>query len=330
MTAAYHCVSGQSASIERIGADLKLVEPFGIAFDSEGNAYICEHKGEKITKLDTHGTASRFAGTGTASYSGDGGPADAAALHDPHGVQISAAGRMYIADTLNNRIREVDLKSGIVSTLAGTGEKGFGGDDGPAAQAKFDGTFGIALNSSGNKLYVADLGNRRIRVIDLKTGTIRSIAGNGKSGIPVDGAIAVYGPLQDPRAVAVDSKDNVYILERNGNALRVVDGQGKIRTAIKPGGNSPNLNGPKHLCVDPHDDVIVADAENHLIRKYSPRDGSLIVIAGTGHMGGNLTMDDPLTTGLNRPHGVACAPSGELYISDSYNNRILKMKFISK
>lgn len=320
----------QMASIERIGADLKLVEPFGIAFDGEGNAYICEYKGERITKLDADGAASRLAGTGTAGYSGDGGPSNRAALRDPHGVLIGPGNVMYIADTLNHRVRRVDLKTGLISTLAGTGEKGYGGDGGPATQAKFDGVFGIALTTSGDELYVADLGNRRIRRIDLKSGTIRSIAGNGTDGIPEDGAIASQSPLQDPRAVAVDSKGDVYILERRGNAVRVVDRQGRIRTVIKPGGVAPDLNGPKQLCVDRNDDVIVADTENHLVRKYSPRDGSVVVIAGTGRKGDQLTGEDPLKTELNRPHGVTLGPSGALYISDSYNHRILKMKSISR
>jgi sugar lactone lactonase YvrE len=326
LTALCCCAAAYPATVEPFGANLTLVEPFGIAFDSARNAYICEYKGERITRLGTDGVASRFAGTGAASYSGDGGRADAAGLNDPHGVLIGPGDRMYIADTLNNRIRKVDLKTKVISTIAGTGEKGFSGDGGPAIQAKFDGTFGIALTSAGDKLYVADLGNRRIRAIDLKSGMITTVAGNGKDGIPSDGAIANEGPLQDPRASAVDSKGKVYILERRGNALRVVGVDGRIRTLIKPGSVSPDLNGPKHLCVDRNDDVIIADSENHLIRKYSPRDGSFVAIAGTGKPGARLEMENPLETQLNRPHGVIAGPAGDLYISDSYNHRLLRMK----
>ena len=109
-------------------------------------------------------------------------------------------------------------------------------------------------------------------------------------------------------------------------ALRVVDRQGRLRTLIKPGSVTPDMNGPKHLCVDRQDNVIIADAENHLIRKYSPRDGSTVTIAGTGQKGDHLEPGDALQTQLNRPHGVYVSPSGELYITDSYNNRILKLK----
>ena len=322
---AFYCACAQAATIEPVAAGLKLVEPFGVAFDRTGALYICEYKGEKITKLDRAGVASAFAGTGVASYGGDGGPAGKAALRDPHGLLISRE-TMYIADTLNHRIRKVDLKSGVISTIAGTGEAGYSGDGGAATKATFNGAFGIALSSSGDRLYIADLNNRRIRMIVLETGIVTSIAGNGTDGVPADGAVAAESPLQDPRAVTVDSKGNVYILERRGNALRVVDRQGKIRTLIKPGSVTPDMNGPKHLCVDRQDNVIIADAENHLIRKYSPRDGSTVTIAGTGQKGDHVDPGDALKTQLNRPHGVYVDPSGELYITDSYNHRILKMK----
>ncbi len=323
------CCSGFSATLEQVGPNLALVEPFGIAFDSAGNSYICEYKGQKITKLGKDGIASRFAGTGTPGYGGDGGPAQSAALHDPHGLLIGPNDQMYIADTLNNRVRQVDIKSGIISTLAGTGEKGFSGDGGPATQAAFDGVFGIALTNAGDKLFVADLGNRRVRMIDLKTGVICTVAGNGKDGIPAQGAIANQSSLQDPRAVAIDSRGSLYILERRGNALRVVDSEGKIRTlitpAITPASVSPDLNGPKYLCIDRDDNIVIADSENHQIRKYSLRDGSLVTVVGTGQAGNRLSPRNPLDTQLNRPHGVIVNQSGDLFIVDSYNNRILKL-----
>jgi sugar lactone lactonase YvrE len=326
LIATLSCACTQAATIEPVAAGLKLIEPFGVAFDRGGALYICEYKGEKITRLDRAGKATLFAGTGEASYGGDGGPASQAALRDPHGLVIGPGEVMYIADTLNHRIRKVDLKTGVISTFAGTGTAGFSGDGGPAAKAAFNGVFAIALNPPGDKLYIADLSNRRIRMIVLKTGIVTSIAGNGTDGIPSDGAAAAESPLQDPRAVAADSQGNVYILERRGNALRVVDKHGKIRTVIKPGSISPNMNGPKHLCVDKKGNVIIADAENHLIRKYSPRDGSTVTIAGTGQKGDHIEPGDPLKTQLNRPHGVFVHSSGDLYITDSYNHRIVKMR----
>src|SRR5437764_93346 len=139
----------QAATMEQIAAGLKLVEPFAVAFDRGGALYICEYKGEKITRFDRAGMASPFAGTGVASYGGDGGPAKQAALRDPHGLVIASGRVMYIADTLNHRVRKVDLKTGIISTIAGTGEAGYSGDGGPATKATFNGVFGIALGPSG-------------------------------------------------------------------------------------------------------------------------------------------------------------------------------------
>src|SRR4051812_19458058 len=209
--AAICCAWTHAATIEQVAEQLKLVEPFGVAFDRPGALYICEHKGEKIDKLDRKGLATIFAGTGTASFGGDGGLANQAALRDPHGLLIGPGNTMYIADTLNHRIRKVNMKTGVISTLAGTGEAGYSGDGGPAVKATFNGVFGIALSASGDRLYVADLNNRRIRMIVLKTGIVTSIAGNGTDGVPDDGAIAARSPLQDPRAVTVDTQGNVYI-----------------------------------------------------------------------------------------------------------------------
>jgi hypothetical protein len=312
----------------------KLIEPFGIAFDKEGNGYICEYKGQRLSKVTRDGFITPFAGTGTQGYGGDGAPAREAVFNDPHGLVIGKDQRLYVADTINHRIRQIDLKTGQISTIAGTGESGFSGDGADAKKARFNGVYGIDINRSADRIYVADLVNRRIRMVNLKTHIVSTIAGNGQSGIPADGADAAQSPLVDPRAVAVDSKGNVYVLERRGNALRVVDKEGKIRTLISPAAQKTpprsgtierDLNGPKHLCVDHQDSVIIADAENHLIRRYRPKDGRTVIIAGTGEKGALLVGNDPLKTQLNRPHGVFVDRSGVLYVTDSYNHRVLKI-----
>jgi DNA-binding beta-propeller fold protein YncE len=303
---------------------IKLVEPFGVAFDSDGSWYVCEHKGERIVRVSQSETA-LVAGTGEAGFSGDGGPASQAAFFDPHAVVMGPGRQLYVADTRNHRVRRIDLRTGVVTTIAGNGSAGYAGDGGPATAASFNGTFAIALSQDGGLLYVADLGNRRIREVQLKAGSIRTIAGNGESGVPPDGAAAASAPLVDPRAVAADRQGNVYILERNGNALRVVNQEGKIRTLISPGSLSPDLNGPKHLTVDRNGDVIIADAENHLVRKFIPATGKTVTIAGTGTKGYRVDASDPLKTELNRPHGVSVDSAGRLYISDSYNHRVLRV-----
>jgi sugar lactone lactonase YvrE len=289
---------------------LRLIEPFGVDFDPSGNWYIIEFAGNRLLRVTPKGATSLLAGP---------------ELKEPHGIAITRSGQLFIADTHHNRIARLDLKSSALSSFAGTGEAGFSGDGGPAESATFNGVFAIALDPAQRNLYVADLTNRRVRRIELATRVMSTVAGNGKSAVPADGALAAENPLMDPRAVAADAQGNVYILERNGNALRRVDPSGHIKTVIAPGQITPDLKGPKHLCTDSKGRVIIADAENHLVRLYEPSSGQTRSIAGTGTAGDTIVAEDPLRTQLRRPHGVSIAPDGALIITDSYNHRILRL-----
>ncbi|MFN0167886.1 MAG: hypothetical protein ACKV22_15780 [Bryobacteraceae bacterium] len=320
-----HVGGGGTAEAGAPVMNLHLVEPFGVDFDDQGNWYICEHKGERVVRVNPDGSTTLVAGTGSEGYSGDGGPATAAQFKDPHGIVITRNRLMYVADTQNHVVRKIDLRTGTITTIAGTGKAGFAGDGGPATAAQFNGTFGIAINRQQDQLYVADLGNRRVRKVDLKTGLITTLAGTGTKGVPPDGAKAADSPLVDPRAVAVDSTGNLYILERGGNALRVVNAPGVIRTLIGPGAVTPDLKGPKHLCVDRKGNVIIADAENNLVRLYNPRTGKTLTLAGTGKQGAQIEASDPTQTEVARPHGVTVDRRGRLWIVDSYNHRILRL-----
>jgi DNA-binding beta-propeller fold protein YncE len=313
----------------------KLNGPFGVAFDRSGTIYFVEIDGNKARKIDSHGIVTTIVGTGEAADGGDGGPGTQARLNHPHSLVLAPGGNLYIADTLNSRVRCLNLKSGIITTVAGTGAKGYGGDGGPGTAAQFDGIYSVALDHSAQNLYLADLENRRIRVLHLKSGIVETVAGNGERGVPKDGADARASPLVDPRAVAVDSQGLVYVLERSGNALRVVDRQGKIRTVVGTGQRGlsgdggdarlATMDGPKHLCIDADDNVIIADTENHVIRKYLPREGKIVRVAGTGHKGTTGLDGPPEQVELNQPHGVFFDPRGRLYITDSSNDRILRI-----
>jgi sugar lactone lactonase YvrE len=319
--------SAASVEVAAGPAQFPMIEPFGVDFDRSGNWYVVEHKGQRILRFGPGGKAAIFAGTGQVGRGGDQGPAAQATMFDPHGIAIArSSAAMYVADTRNHLVRKIDMKSGIITTVAGSGQEGFSGDGGPAVNAAFRGTFGIALAPDDKSLYIADLGNRRVRKIDLVSGIITTVSGNGERGVPADGSTAAAAPLVDPRAVAVDSRHNLYILERNGNALRVVDRAGRIRSLITPGSVSPDMKGPKHLCIGRDDSVIIADAENHLIRRYSPKDGKTVILAGTGVKGDKIDAADPLRTELNRPHGVFVSRRGDLFIADSYNHRILRVQ----
>jgi DNA-binding beta-propeller fold protein YncE len=319
-------------------AQAKLLTPFGVAFDGSGNLYLVEYTGQRVRRIDSKGVISTIAGSGRKGSAGVGSPAKEAEFDSPHNLAVTPNGDIFVADTMNNRVVKIESRSGLLTVVAGTGEHGFSGDGGPATKARFGNIYCATLDPRGERLYLADLDNRRIRVVDLGTGVVTSVAGNGKKGVPHDdGAVAVDAPLVDPRAVTADAKGNIYILERSGHALRVVDRQGKIRTiagtgkagAAGDGGNArtATLNGPKHLCIDADGNVIIADTENHAIRKVIVVEGKIVRVAGTGKKGAAAIDGSPLEAELNQPHGVYIHPTtGDLYIADSSNNRVLKIE----
>jgi DNA-binding beta-propeller fold protein YncE len=329
-------VAGGTGSEGEPAAKARLDGPFGVDFDRSGNMFIVEMTGQRVLQVDPKGILTRLAGTGKKGNEGDGGQALKAEFNGMHSLAVAPGGDIYLADTWNNRVRKIDVKTGTIAAFAGTGEKGYSGDGGPAAKATFGGVYCLAFAPKGDKLYLADLDNRRIRMVDLKTAVVTTVAGNGEKGVPKDGADAVKAPLVDPRAVAVDGKGNVYILERSGHALRVVDSQGKIRTVAGTGkagsggdegaALKAELNGPKHLCVDGNGDVLIADTENHLIRKYVTATGTIVRVAGTGKKGSGGVGGLPAKLELSQPHGIYAHPSGVLYIADSSNNRVLKIE----
>lgn len=318
-------------------AEAKILTPFGVAFDGAGNLFLVEYTGQRVRRVDAKGIISTIAGNGRKGSSGIGGPAINAELNDPHSLAVMPNGDVIVADTMNSRLIKIDHRQGLLTVIGGTGIKGFAGDGGSAVKAQFGNIYCAALDSQGEQLYLADLDNRRIRKLDLHTGIVTTVAGNGQKGVPEDGAEAVNAPLVDPRAVAADTKGNIYILERGGHALRQVDRQGKIRTIAgtgKPGATGDGgdarkatLNGPKHLCIDTDDNVIIADTENHLIRKVYPAESKIVRVAGTGKKGSAGVGGPPLEVELNQPHGVYVHPTtGILYIADSSNNRLLKIE----
>jgi sugar lactone lactonase YvrE len=321
-------------------AQAQLHSPFGIGYDHGGNLFIVELEGGHVHKVDARGVFSTIAGNGMKGYAGDGGPAAGAVFNAMHNLAIAANGDLYIADTLNHRVRRIGARTGAISTFAGTGEKGFAGDGGPAAAATFNGVYCIAFNPDRSRLLIADLENRRVRAIDMKTGLVETVAGTGQKGAPADDSQARQSPLVDPRAVAADAAGNVYILERAGHVLRVVDPEGRIRTVVgtgQPGAEGDGgdarkatLRGPKHLCLDGDGNVIIADTDNHVIRRYLPKTGTIERVAGTGKKGsaglGSAGLGGaPTQVELKFPHGVFVGADGTLFIADTYNNRVLKL-----
>jgi sugar lactone lactonase YvrE len=192
----------------------------------------------------------------------------------------------------------------------------------------------VSFDPKGEGLFITDLDNRRIRRVDMTTKIVTTVAGNGEKGVPKDGEKAVQQPLVDPRAACADRDGNLWILERGGHALRVVDSRGLIRTVAGTGtrgmglgkGLEAALNGPKHLCIDRDGTVLIADTENHRIVRFNPRNGMMTAIAGAGKKGMAGVGGEPLKAEFNQPHGVNVHPqTGDIYISDASNGRVLKI-----
>jgi len=250
---------------------------------------------------------------------------------------VSADDDLYIVDRLNACIRKVDGKTGIVTTVAGTGKKGYSGDGGPGVKAQLIEPNDCCLDGKGG-LLIADVSDWRIRRLDLTTGTITTFAGIGRiKGRPArtekgDGGPARKAVLHGARAVCVDGLGTTYICEREGNCVRKVDGKGTITTLAGTGEKGSNdglaekarFNGPKGIRCDIEGNVYVVDTENQSIRKIQVMTGQVFTVAG-GRRGPSGDGGDPLKAGLGRPHGCVLDAEGRLYIADSENHRVRRV-----
>jgi len=292
----------------------------GVAVDSAGNLYIVDTPNNRIREV-SGGRITTVAGTGTLGYSGDNGPATSARLNGPQAVAVDFAGNLYIADTENSRIRKVS--NGVITTVAGSGTPGFGGDNGPATGAQLYFPSGVAVDSALN-LYIADSANNRIRKVS--NGVITTVAGNGTQGFGGDNGPATSAQLNSPSAVAVDSAGNFYIAEPYNNRIRRVS-NGVITTVAGnslSGDNGPatsaQLYSPQGVAVDSAGNLYVADPGNNRIRKVS--NGVITTVAGNGTPGFSGDNGPATSAQLNRPQGVAVDSAGNVYIADRNNNRI--------
>jgi DNA-binding beta-propeller fold protein YncE len=276
--------------------EAQLREPFGVEFTPGGEMIVVEmSKGERVLRMDKGGQLLLLAGKGQRGSEGDGGDPKQALFNGIHNLAILPDGSILLADAWNQRVRRIDPRFSKIVSWAGNGKKGFGGDGGPASDATFGMVIQIALDPKAQYLYVADIENVRVRRIDTRSGIVETVAGNGKKGIPVDGTSAKESPLVDPRAVVPDREGGFYILERSGNSLRHVDASGAIKTVAGTGkaglsgdggpALAATLNGPKHACLDRDGSVIIADAENNVIRRFIPETGRIVRVAGTGKKG---------------------------------------------
>jgi len=312
-------------------SDREVNNPYGLVIGPDQALYFCDLGNQRIRRLDLKSyTTSTIAGNGQRAYSGDGGSATAAALNMPHEIQFDSANNLYIAERDSHVVRKVDAKTGLISTFAGTGVAGFSGDGGPAARAQLRQPHSIAVDRRG-MLLICDIGNHRIRQVDLSSGIIESYGGTGEQqptpdGVPVKGA-----PLNGPRTIAFDEEGNLYLALREGNAIyRIASKAGTIHHLAGTGEQGysgdggparlAKLAGPKGLAYG-GGNLFVADTENHVIRSIAIKSGIITTVLGTGQRGDGPE-PDPLQCRLARPHGVFVDTTGVLYVADSEAHRI--------
>ncbi|MBC8123308.1 MAG: hypothetical protein H7Y22_15910 [Gemmatimonadaceae bacterium] len=205
----------------------RLDDPAGVAVDIRGNVLIADSANNRIRIIDTQGQIQTLAGTGTAGFSGDKGPAVRAQLDFPWGLSVSPTGDILIADSGNNRIRLIDAQ-GVISTVAGNGSKGFGGDGGPARAAQLQGPLFAARDVRGN-LYIADSGNNRVRRVDAR-GVITTVVGTGAAGFSGDGGPATRASLDNPFGLSLTASGSLYIADTGNGRVRRVSPDGRIET----------------------------------------------------------------------------------------------------
>ncbi len=327
-----------------IAADLNV--PIGVATSPNGDLYIADWYNHRIRKVDAlTGIITTFAGNGSAGFTGDGGPATQASIKEPMGVAFDGSGNLYIADQSNYRVRRVDARTGVISTIAGNGGYGFDGDGGPATAATLKIVSSVAIAPSGD-VYFVDAGNNRVRKVSVATGVITTVVGSGTYGFSGDGGPATAAAMKlqgtdpswlnygSPPAIVIGSGGVLYISDTYNNRVRMVDGSGTITTLA--GNGSPSLSGdggpaiaaglsyPTGMTLDNSGNLLIGDAGNNRVRRIALSSGIITTVAGTtGSFGGD---GGPATAArMAHPCGVALNSAGDLFIADAYNDRIRRV-----
>ena len=310
----------------------QINNPYGLTIGPDGALYFCEVDNHVIRRLDLDtGLIKAVAGNGRPGYSGDGGPATEAALNQPYEIRFDRGGNMFFVEMRNHIVRRVDRNTGIITTVAGTGEAGFSGDGGPATNARLSSPHSITFDRK-DRLLICDIGNHRVRRVDLNTGRIETFLGTGERQPTPDGASITGTPLNGPRAIDLDTEGNLYPVLREGNAVYRIDPRTERIHHVAGTGEKgysgdgglaklARLSGPKGIACAPDGAIYIADTESHTIRKIDPESGIITTVVGTGERGDGPN-GDPLRCRLARPHGVFVDRAGALYIGDSESHRV--------
>ena len=303
--------------------------PNAIAVDNAGNFYLSDALNRRIRRVSVDGLIASFAGNGSATSSGDSGPAPSASFN-PTAIALDPAGNLFIAD-FNSRIRKVDALTRLISTVVGNGQPGFSGDGGSATAATISQPAGLAFDTAGN-LYFSDQGARRVRRVN-PAGIISTVAGNGLPGFSGDGDSATAATIA-PAHIALRPDGTLLIAEPTNHRIRSVAPSGIITTIAGTGtcgfsgdggpATSATLCAPTSVAVDSLDNLYLSDSSNHRIRKISLA-GTISTLAGTGLPGYAGDSGLPASAQLNAPNHIALDNQSNVYISDSGNNRIRRI-----
>lgn len=303
----------------------KEADPLADVEDMPGRAY--------SQTPDLSGTVRYIVGQGIGKdrFAGDGGLATCALLNFPSAVAVDSAGTLFIADTWNHRIRRVDSKTGVIQTVAGTGQSKWTGDGSPGVSASLNEP--VALVLDGTCLYIADQSNNRIRMLDLDSGVITTVAGTGDSGYNGDGMPAVESALAGPSGLALDQEGNLYIADTFNGRIRMIDrNTGFISTVAGDGAefryergvNEPSqaLARPYGIAMTPQGHVLITDSDHHLIRKWDAKKKEMTLVAGNGQSTWAGDGGPASDSSLSFPFGVAVDGLGNIAIADTFNHRI--------
>ena len=323
-----------------LATDAVLFQPFDAVEDKEGNVYIADTYNNRVRKVDAvTGIISTIAGN-YRGYAGDGGPAVDALLAMPYDLELDDSGNLYICDTGNASIRKIDLNTGIITTVAGIGMPGTApvGNGGPAVLAPLVGPQSIALDKSGN-LYIAEWGAYEVRKVDAETGVISVVAGMGYYGTPWSEEMpAINAFLGGPSGIAIDSNGSIYIIEPTGtNRISKIDSQSGM-LSVYAGNGSAGFSGDggdarsasfgpymRGINLDSKGNMYVADANNQRIRKIDASTRAIETIAGDGTANYSGDGIPAVDAALKTPMRASIGPSGNMFIADTYNNRIRKV-----
>ena len=313
--------------------------PISVALDAAGNMYVADYNNHRIRKINAAtNIITTIAGTGTAGFSGDGGPAINAALNNPADLCIDAAGNIYLTDNQNFRVRKIEAATGIITTVAGNGGGSYAGETVLAINAGIHYPNGLAVDASN--LYISLFAKHRICKVNLATGILSTIGGTGVNGYSGDGGPATNANFAYPAGLSASTTGDVFVADYLNNRIRKIDAAGIVTTVAGNGvatysgdgalATTASINLPTGVFVHTTGDIFIADRNNYRIRKVDATTGIISTVAGSGvfGFGGDGGSAISPCTKLADPHKVRIDAAGNMYISDQSNSRIRKVDVV--